>query len=515
MKRIVRLLVTAFMTVTLTMGGAPVAFAQSTPGPIFIQPVHPEKAPAPQAVQAPQGNQNAPAPAFDGKALYKAAFEAIRDSHILLADPKFREAWIKEWESKFSDKELATEKDTDAALLRLTQSLKQRYDYFFDKDDTAAEKAEVSATSVGIGVTLRLSKIEEIVKGFPKDIKPEDAEKALLISKENALVVEEPIPGGPADKAGLKPGDVIRKVDGQEISGKSMKSVINDMIKGKEKTDVEITVERTDDKGAISEVTVKITRAVFTVPVVTVKDLGDGVTYVKLRNFMSKNAMTEMRDALRQAAKGKALVLDLRGNPGGSLTAVLTMTGMLLQDGPVLITKSRNGDSVVEAEITMHKDFVLRIDPDDTDPKNRNISIGDRPRLIIPTDMPIVVLVDEGSASASEILSGVLQHNKRAIIVGKPTVGKGVGQSVIDLPFGRRLHVTTFEFIPGRTPNDWIGVIPDHDVERGADPKVDGQLDKAEELLKKAVEEVEAMRAKRAEQEKKHREEFERQLQKR
>ncbi|MBY0552014.1 MAG: PDZ domain-containing protein [Candidatus Obscuribacterales bacterium] len=479
---------------------------QLAQGPIFQPPTHPNSAQAP----APA----APAK-FDGRALYKDAFEQIRDLHIMLADPVEREAWIKEWEKKF-DKgtELDTEEGADKAVAQMLASFKQRYDYSFDKDATSAEKQQVDATLVGIGATMKLSKLKEIVKAFPKDIKPEDAQKAVAISKENALMVDEPIEGGPADKAGVKPGDIIRKVNGTDLDGKSMKDAIG-LIKGAENTEVELTIERTDDMGKTSEVTVKITRAKVTVPVVTYKDLGDGISYVRLRDFMSKNAMTEMRDAFTKAAKGKALVIDLRGNPGGSLTAVLTITGMVLEEGPVLTTKSRNGDAVVESEIFLHKDFVLRMEPNDQDPKKKDISIAPRTKLIIPADMPIIVLVDEGSASASEILSGILQHCRRAIVIGKTTVGKGVGQTVVQLKYGRSLHITSFEFIPGRTPNNWIGVVPNIEVERGEDPKVDQQLERAKSSLKRKIERAEKRKLQREELEKKTKSDFEKTLEER
>lgn len=480
--------------------------SQLAQGPIFQPPTHPNSGKAPASA--------APAK-FDGKALYKDAFEQIRDLHIMLADPVEREAWIKEWEKKF-DKgtELDTEEGADKAVAQMLASFKQRYDYSFDKDATSAERQQVDATLVGIGATMKLSKLKEIVKAFPKDIKPEDAQKAVAISKENALMVDEPIEGGPADKAGVKPGDIIRKVNGTDLDGKSMKEAIG-LIKGAENTEVELTIERTDDMGMTSEVTVKITRAKVTVPVVTYKDLGDGISYVRLRDFMSKNAMTEMRDAFTKAAKGKALVIDLRGNPGGSLTAVLTITGMVLPEGPVLTTKSRNGDAVVESEIFLHKDFVLRMEPNDQDPKKKDISIVPRTKLIIPEDMPIIVLVDEGSASASEILAGILQHCKRAIVIGKTTVGKGVGQTVVQLKYGRSLHITSFEFIPGRTPNNWIGVVPNVEVERGEDPKVDGQLERAKSSLKRKIERAEKRKLQREELEKKTKSDFEKTLEER
>jgi C-terminal processing protease CtpA/Prc len=110
---------------------------------------------------------------------------------------------------------------------------------------------------------------------------------------------------------------------------------------------------------------------------------------------------------------------------------------------------------------------------------------GNRPPLVVPKDMPVIVLVDGGSASASEILSGALQANKRALIIGQPTVGKGVGQHVINIPGDRNMHVTSFEFRPAAMAMDWIGIVPDievtlpEDANLQEDPSSDAQLNRA------------------------------------
>lgn len=108
--------------------------------------------------------------------------------------------------------------------------------------------------------------------------------------------------------------------------------------------------------------------------------------------------------------------------------------------------------------------------------------------LLLPSNMPFVVLVDEYSASASELLSGMLQANHRAVIIGKSTIGKGVGQVLISLPYGRSLHVTDFEFFPGGMKSDWIGVIVDQDV----DARSSDDEDKKDAQREAAVVEIKA-----------------------
>lgn len=446
---------------------------------------------------------------FDGPRLYKAAFEYLRDLHIKLDTPEKVAAFTKEWEHKYdATGELKTEAGTDKAILAMTQSLGQRFDYFMDKDATRGERQQVNASLSGIGATLKLSKLVDIIKSFPKDVKEEDAKKAIAISAENYLVIEEPMEGSPAEKAGVKSGDIIRKVDGKELIGMQMDEAV-EKIKGKAGTTVVLTMERDGQT-----VEIPVVRGQVRVPDVKFRDLGNGVSYVKLNDFMSKYAVPEMYEALQRAAKGRGLILDLRGNPGGSLPAVLNMTAMLIEDGAVLVTHSREGDHIVESEFSLNRNFIINVEPSRWG-SGTSVSTEARPPLVIPSKMPIIVLVDGGSASASEILSGALQYNHRAIVVGTPTVGKGVGQTVVPLPFGRSMHVTNFEFIPGRTPNDWVGVIPNVIVERGDDPKVDTQLDKAKELITPMIKSGEEMDAKRAERLKKNHEDFEAVLKKR
>lgn len=462
-------------------------------------------------IAALQGNEQ-----FDGKRLYDAALDAVASRHKDLADPAAQKKFRQDWDSSRFDKtgELKTEEGTDKAIQEMMHALGQRYDYFFDKDATKAEQEQVNSQLVGVGMTIKLRDQESIIKALPLSATRKDADAALKIGKGHEMLVDNVLEGAPAEKF-LQAGDEIVKVDGQVVDGKLLKDVIA-LIRGQEGTDVEITVKRTAAAGTVSEQTFKITRKLVELHVVHTKDLGDGITYVKLDNFMSKNATKEFAAALQKAAKGKGLIIDLRGNPGGSLDTVMTMGAYLLPDGTLLELHQRDGDQLATHVVAVRKDYVLHEDPDPTNAKQISITVSKRPPLIIPEDMPIVVLVDEHSASASEILSGLLQHARRAIIVGKPTVGKGVGQSVVDLPFGRRLHVTSFEFLPGGKAMDWIGIIPDVDVTQSkpasAKAKTDDQLDSAKGQVKQGITNAEARAKKADELNKKNHEEFDKKL---
>lgn len=423
---------------------------------------------------APATGQAQPAaPAFDGKKLYKEVFNALRDRHFMLTDPAKRAAWVKEWENKHAtDKALDTEESTDKAVLEMIQSLGQRFDYYKLPEANQAEQDELSSTLVGIGAQLNQRGFAKAVNQLFKDAKAAGQDKIDVakykelqkISDERPLIVVEPMEDSPAIKVGIKAGDRITKVDGVDVNGKTTDEVIK-TIRGKDGTVVKITVTRDDGKGGITTKTFDITRGKVVSHVVKFKDLGDGVSYVQLTSFMSQFAEKEMFEALTKAAKGKALVLDLRGNPGGRLDAAETIGQMILDHGVLNTLKQRNGDSMVEIRTVLEPDFSIVTYKDSAQPGNIGVKNRQRAERIVPEDMPIVVLVDGGSASASEILSGLLQHNKRAIVVGKTTVGKGVGQNLVPLPFNRNIHVTSFEFLPGGAPMDWIGIIPDIDVD--------------------------------------------------
>lgn len=436
---------------------------------------------------------------FNGHTVYNEALDAVTKYHKDLADPATQAQFRKDWAASRFDKtgELATEDGTDKAIQEMLQSLGQRFDYFFDKDATKAEQDQINAQLVGIGMTIKLRDQETLFKALPKKATRADAEKAMKIGKCHEMVVESPLEGSPAEKFLLK-GDEIVKVDGKEVDGLLLKEATA-LIRGKEGTAVNVTVKRTAADGTTSEQTFAITRAVVELKVVHTKDLGDGITYVKLDNFMSKNAVKEFAAALTTAAKGKGLVIDLRGNPGGELNAVLTMGAQVLAEGTLLETHRREGDAIETHTVAVRKGTMLYEDPNRFFTGKVDVSVGKRPTLLIPENMPIVVLIDEHSASASEILAGLLQHAKRATIVGKTTVGKGVGQNVIDLSFGRRLHITSFEFLPGGAAMDWIGIIPDVEVEQAKDDgKTDKQLDSALSQAKQGVADA-AARAKKTE----------------
>jgi carboxyl-terminal processing protease len=268
------------------------------------------------------------------------------------------------------------------------------------------------------------------------------------------LVVVAPMEDTPAFEAGILSGDRIRKIDGRSTAGLSVPDVVR-LLRGKPGTPVTLTLER---DLAPERIEIQLKRQ--TIQIYTAKDINnrrefpldtDKVGYVRLTQFGEKTS-AELEDALRKLDKAgmKSLVLDLRGNPGGLLEEAVAVCEKFLKKGePIVSTKGRNPANNVE----------------------RKASGSGRKWL--EKDLPMVILINGGSASASEIVSGALQDLKRATVVGEKSFGKGSVQSVLPMPDGSALRLTTAKYY---TPSQ--KVIHGH----GIDPDVAVPMSEDEEL---------------------------------
>ena len=262
----------------------------------------------------------------------------------------------------------------------------------------------------------------------------------------------------PADKAGMKSGDIIYKVDGRSVSGQDLETVVS-WIKGERGTDVVIHVLRNGE-----ELELTATRDIIEVQTVS-HEMKDGqIGYILISEFDSvtyDQFVAALDDLESQGMQG--LVIDLRGNPGGNLTTVTDMLKLLLPEGTIVSTKDKYGNT---EEITC-------------DGKHEFTK-------------PLAVLVNQYSASAAEIFSGAIQDYGTGTIVGMTTYGKGVVQQLMDLGDGTCLKVTIAEYYTpsGRSING-TGVTPDVEVEYEYDennPEADKQLDKALEVVREELE---------------------------
>lgn len=284
-----------------------------------------------------------------------------------------------------------------------------------------------------------------------------------MIEQDGTIKVVEVFPGSPAERAGIKPDDFFYTVGGETKSNWTSKE-IQKAVKGKPGTQVTITMLKPYAHGEVpteknllgKPYTVTITREDITYPNTTSKMLKGNIGYVKLSQF-NQLAGQEVRKAVKELeGKGAtSLILDLRNNPGGLITQAIDVTSVFVKSGPVVRTVSRK---------------------EGTEVLNVN---GDK-----ITDLPLVVLVNENSASASEIVAGALQDYKRGVLIGAQTFGKGSVQTQIELQNGGAILLTTahYETAKGR-PINQIGLTPEIPIEMNItevkDEKTDTQLQRA------------------------------------
>lgn len=295
-------------------------------------------------------------------------------------------------------------------------------------------------------------------KRFTEDLNGSfDGIGAEIENKDNQMVIVAPLEDSPAKKAGLEPQDIILKIDGQKTSELGFYEAIN-KIRGKKGTEVTLTVYR---KGWEDTKDIKVQRDKIVVKSVKSADK-DGFAYIKINQF-GDDTLKLVEDAMKVAEKDgtKGYVIDLRSNPGGYLQDAVDIASLFLEKGKVVVKEEDKYQNKKEMKTTLNQ----------------------------LTDKKIVVLVDGGSASASEIFAGAIKDNKRGTIIGEKTFGKGSVQTLIGLKDGSKVRVTIAKWL---TPDDHSinkeGIAPDIEIKLSEDDvanKKDPQLDKALEEVKK------------------------------
>ena len=281
---------------------------------------------------------------------------------------------------------------------------------------------------------------EESFKSFEDSTKGEFGGLGIEITQEDGVIkIIAPIDDTPAYKAGIKSGDLIIKLDDQPVRGMSLSDSI-DIMRGKPGTKLNLTIVR---EGLASPFEVLITRDIIKVKSVKSKILEEGFGYIRIAQFQ-KNTGKDFKTALQSLQKSaalKGLVLDLRNNPGGLLDASVEVVDAVLNDGLIVYTEGRIPQSQLR----------FTAFPGDA-------ALG----------TPIIVLINGGSASASEIVAGALQDHKRAIIMGSKSFGKGSVQSIIPLSETKAIKVTTaLYYTPNGRSIQAEGIIPDIVVNSG------------------------------------------------
>ena len=281
------------------------------------------------------------------------------------------------------------------------------------------------------------------------------------VSMESGVIkVITPIDDTPASKAGIKAGDYIVKINGEQVQGKTLMEAVN-LMRGPEGTSIEITVRR---KGLRKAKIFKITREIIEIKSVISKIVDNKVGYLRLRAF-NANSSSQLKKEISKIEKNKKLVgyiLDLRNNPGGLLSQAVTISDFFLNDGEIVSTKGRK-------KRENRKFFAKK---------------GDK-----INGKPLIVLINNGSASASEIVAGALQDQKRAILLGETTFGKGSVQSIIPLKNRGAIRLTISKYyLPSGKSISEVGVVPDikveeEDEEFSINTITDNQLNYAIKLL--------------------------------
>lgn len=310
----------------------------------------------------------------------------------------------------------------DGSLKGMFENLKDPYTAYYTKDEFDKLMEGVNGKYAGIGVAVQASE-----EGYIKAISVFD--------------------DSPAKKAGIQVGDYITKVDGESYSSDQMEEAVS-KIKGNVGEKVKITVLRKNDKEKVEEKEIEVERAdvkVDTVDSKVVEKDGKNVGYIKIKEFedvTKEEFAKELKSLKDQDVDG--IVMDLRNNPGGSLDVCLAIADTFLDEGVIVSTVDKKGEEIVE---NSDKDM------DKT---------------------PMTVLINENSASASEILAGAFKDRQRAKIIGETSFGKGIVQKLFPLEDGSGVKITISEyFTPNKTKIHKIGVKPDIEVDNKDDYIID------------------------------------------
>ena len=377
-------------------------------------------------------NISNPALAVTPQGLYDRAWRLINAKYV--DDTQNQQNWER-WRHKYDDV-IVDEQDAYVAISTMVDSLGDVYTKFLTPKEYKEESESIQGSLKGIGVQIGV--------------------------REGKLLIIAPLEDTPGERAGLKSEDEILEIDGKSTKGITVEAAA-EAIRGPEGTNVKLLVKR---KGEVAKL-YTIERANIELKSVSTKapkigKVDDNLGYIRLSSFLSRNAANEFQTALKGYQDKDGIIIDLRSNPGGLLTNAIYIADMFLNSKVIVSTVDKDGYKDTQNSLSQ-----------------------------VITKQPVVVLINGGSASASEILSGALKDNKRAIIVGKKSFGKGLVQEINKLPDGSALHITIQKYLTpngidihkkGITP-DYVVDLTEEDIKNNKDP----QLEKACEVLQQQV----------------------------
>lgn len=340
------------------------------------------------------------------------------------------------------------------------QNIIDRY-FLFDEDMTKVEDGIYAGMMNGLGDPYTVYYTKEEYKALNEDTEGKYSGIGAVVSQNpntKIITIVKIFDNSPANDAGLQVGDIIYKIDGEEVAGTDMDILVKTKIRGEEGTSFKMTVLRGDDR---KEVELDLTRRSIEVETVAGKMLDNNIGYIAVSQFdaVTSEQFKSNIESLQSQGMTK-LIVDLRGNPGGLLDQVVDMLDYILPDGLVLYTEDKYGK------------------------REEYYSDGSHELKI-----PMVVLVNENSASASEVFTATFRDFEWGTVVGKTTFGKGIVQNVLPLGDGTAVKITTQHYYP---PSGYdlhkVGIKPDLEVDLNEGAKIgtdsDNQLSAAIDILK-------------------------------
>lgn len=369
-------------------------------------------------------------PSFAGEkqsALYDQVWRLINTKYV--DQTNNMQDWSK-WRRKY-DNYMKTDEDSYVAIRTMLASLNDQYTRFLNPKEFAEETSSIKGSLKGIGIQIG--------------------------TRDGKLMVIAPLEDTPAEKAGILADDEIIEIDGESTAGMNVEKAA-DKIRGEEGSIVKIVIKRGVEIKSFDIKRQEITLKAVTTKVPNDTKINPQVGYIRLSSFISKKAAEEFQKALLEQSDKKGFIVDLRSNPGGLLTNAYLISNMFLSDKVVVSTVDRDG----------YKDTL-------------------RTNKAVVTNKPVVILINKGSASASEITSGALHDNGRAVLIGEQSFGKGLVQEINKLSDGSGVNITIQKYYtPNGTDINKKGITPDIVVElteENIKNKKDTQLIRANEVI--------------------------------
>lgn len=326
-------------------------------------------------------------------------------------------------------KHINTDEDAYLAINSMLESLNDPYSTFLKAQEFQEQNIDMDAKVTGIGINIMTVSGKVIVVGV--------------------------IDNSPAQKSDIKPGDIVLRVNDVDMNGKNLSDVAQ-TIRGEIDSYVKLELLRDNKK-----LHKRIQRKEIKIQSIKAKMLENDIGYIQISSFMSLQLPSEFSEALKKVQNSKGIIIDLRNNHGGMLSNAILLTNTFMNEGVIVNIHNRQGQQYpVEAE-----------------------------KEIPSISQPTVVLINKGSASASEIFSGALKDNNRAILVGETTYGKGMIQRIYTLPNNTGMNITVAKYLtPNGTDINKQGIKPNYEIKNSDDFYAkDEQLDKAVDILKKMI----------------------------